>query len=151
MIGTHTFSRISSFAHRTDDKKEYPFSFDVRWGAKLKDFLNPFSKQFMTAKLNGIVDVGGIGRFPCVGTLKLDYVNKNKITYEFLFVISHREYKYVGEKVNIKPWNLPASHTTCFGTIIEKYSGTLVSKSITHFRMSTLPSFLKSFTLTNKG
>jgi hypothetical protein len=51
----------------------------------------------------------------------------------------------VGEKVNIKLWNLPVSHTTCVGRVTELESGKLISTSVTIFRMRTLPAFLGSF------
>ena len=51
------------------------------------------------------------------------------------------------QKRNIKPWNLPVSHTTCYGELTEAKSGKLVSRSVTYFRLKTLPSFLWSFRL----
>ena len=56
-------------------------------------------------------------------------------------------YRYLGEKVNIKPWNLHRTHTTCYGTITDLNSSKDISKSILYFRFRTIPAFLKSFRL----
>ncbi|MGC8928886.1 MAG: hypothetical protein ACP5QK_13325, partial [Myxococcota bacterium] len=68
----------------------------------------------------------------------------------FEFEVNGKRYLYIGEKVNIKPWNLPVSHTTCFGTIVERETNRLISRSVVFFRYSTIPSFLLSFRLRHK-
>jgi hypothetical protein len=120
--------------------------FKVTWGARnLVEWLNPKGEKFMIVDLAGTVTVGGLCEAaPCEGTLELKYFDQRKIRYAFTFTIDRVEYRYVGEKVNIRPWNLPVSHTTCFGTLTEAATGKLVSKSVTHFRMRTMPEFAAS-------
>jgi len=102
----------------------------------------------MTQPLSGIMTMGGLcDSTPCEGELKLRYFTKRTIRYSFDFRADGRDYAYVGEKVNILPWNLPTSHTTCFGTVKEIDSGRLVSRSVTHFRISTVMQFMASFRL----
>jgi len=76
--------------------------------------------------------------------LELAYFTEGKIRYTFDFSAKGKMYRYVGEKVNIRPWNLPVSHTTCFGTLVEKESGRLVSRSVTFFKLHTTPAFMAS-------
>ncbi|MBI9075046.1 MAG: hypothetical protein JEZ02_06505 [Desulfatibacillum sp.] len=126
-----------------------PFEFRVTWGPKnLIKWINPLGKGFMTQPLDGTVTVGGMcTRVPCAGTLELAYFTEGKIRYTFEFVYGGKTYHFVGEKVHIRPWNLPVSHTTCFGTLTEKDSGKLVSRSLTHFRFRTTPAFIASLRL----
>jgi len=128
---------------------KHRFEFDVRWGApSLGAFLNPTGDRFFETDLEGTVDVGGMGEgLPCKGTLAFRYLSDASIRYEFTFEHGGTGYRYVGEKVNIRPWNLAFSHTTCFGTLTEADSGKLVSRSITHFRVWRTPEFLASLRL----
>jgi hypothetical protein len=127
----------------------FPFEFRVAWGPKnLGAWLNPWSEQFLTHPLEGTVTVGGLcKKAPCKGTMELRYFRDYKIRYTFDFTVDGTRYHYVGDKVNIKPWNLPVSHTTCFGVLTEAETGRLISRSVTHFRMRTTPAFLLSFRL----
>lgn len=126
-----------------------PLEFDVHWGpTDMVDFLNPRGGGFMVNALSGTVTVGGLcHKTPCRGTLKLDYLREHTITYDFDFLVGDQPYNFVGQKVNIKPWNLPVSHTTCFGVLKERGSGRLVSRSVTFFKMKTVPGFVSSFRL----
>ncbi len=126
---------------------ELPFEFRVTWGPpNLFRWLDPADEQFMQHHLAGTVTVGGWAEdIPCEGSLELLYFTEHRIRYAFTFEHGDTAYRFVGEKVNIKPWNLPVSHTTCFGRMTELDSGKLVSTSVTHFRMRTLPAFLLSF------
>ena len=126
---------------------ELPFEFRVTWGPpNVLAWLDPADPAFMKHTLKGTVTAGGLGEdLPCEGSLDLLYFTKHLIRYAFTFEARGTVYRYVGEKVNIKLWNLPVSHTTCFGRLTERESGRLVSTSVTHFRLRTLPAFLGSF------
>lgn len=143
MSGNHEFEPGAGPAGR---KK---FEFKVTWGPKnLVRFANPLNGGFMTCSLNGTVTAAGLCTdAPCSGTLELAYFTEGKIRYTFDFKVDGTAYHFVGEKVNIRPWNLPVSHTTCFGTLVEKKTGKLVSKSVTFFRFHTTPWFVGSFRL----
>ena len=124
-----------------------PLEFRVRWGPEnLANWLDRSSPGFLINKLEGSITAGGLcAQTPCQGTLELRYFSDHKLRYDFRFVIEGDSYRFVGEKVNVRPWNLPVSHTTCFGTIVEEKTGRLVSRSVTYFRMSTVPAFLASW------
>ncbi len=126
---------------------ELPFELRVTWGPpNVLRWIDPADDEFMRHHLTGTVTVGGWGEhIPCEGTLELLYFTKHLIRYTFTFEYRGARYRYVGEKVNIKMWNLPVSHTTCFGRTTEVESGKLISTSVTHFRMRTLPAFVLSF------
>ena len=126
--------------------------FVIDWGPhNFSSWINPQNKDFLTQPLKGHVTVEGLcERKPCTGTLELKYFTEYRIRYTFTFKAKGKTYCYVGEKVNIKPWNLPISHTTCFGRLTEKATGKLVSTSIVYFRLRTLIKFLLSFRLTAK-
>ena len=126
---------------------ELPFELRVTWGPpSLLRWIDPADEEFMLHQLEGTVSIGGwADDIPCRGTLELLYVTKHLIRYTFTFEHEGVEYRYVGEKVNIKLWNLPVSHTTCFGRTTEAESGKLISTAVTVFRMRTLPAFLGSF------
>jgi hypothetical protein len=126
---------------------ELPFELRVTWGPRsLLRWIDPADEEFMLHHLEGTVSVGGWAEhIPCRGTLELLYVTKQLIRYTFVFEHRGVSYRWVGEKVNIKLWNLPVSHTTCVGRVTELESGKLISTSVTIFRMRTLPAFLGSF------
>lgn len=132
-------------------KKEgkLPMEFKVTWGAEsLTDWMNPFNPEFMTNTLEGTVTIGGLCEdTPCEGVLELRYFDQQKIRYTFDFEVDGEDYRFVGEKRNIYPWNLPYSHTCCFGELRKADTNELISNSITHFRWETLPEFLGSFQL----
>lgn len=140
MSGTHRFEKGCG------PDGEFPLVFEVFWGSdNLVDWVNPKSERFLVNNLYGYINVGGLcERAEVQGTLTLKYFSENKIVYNFEFTAQGKNYLYIGEKVNIKPWNLPFSHTTCFGTIVEKDSSRLISRSVVFFRYSTIPAFLMS-------
>jgi hypothetical protein len=123
--------------------------FDVAWGPRdLKRFLNPLDDGFMLSELDGTVSISFLCQdAPCHGSLALRYFSDRTLRYDFEFDAQGRRHRFVGEKVNIWPWNLPYSHTTCFGTVVEVDTGKLVSRSVTHFRLHTLPAFVASLRL----
>jgi hypothetical protein len=127
----------------------HPFSFRLTWGpGNLGRWLDPGDPQFMTQEAEGSLTVGGLCQdTPCRGTLELRYRDEHLIRYTLDFGHEGAAYRFVGEKVNIRPWNLPVSHTTCHGRVTAVETGVLLSTSVTHFRLSTLPAFLGSFRL----
>ena len=149
MSGYHRFSGSWDDNFGTEP---YFMEFDITWGPKnIKTWLNPSDKNFMKQPLDGYITIDGLCRnCPCDGTLTLAY-HKGEICYEIGFILNGQLYTYVGKKTNIRPWNLPISHTTCNGTTILRTSwgDRVVSNSTLFFNFSTLPDFLKSFRLTN--
>ena len=75
------------------------------------------------------------------------YFKDHIIRYSFDFTVNYINYGFVGEKVNILPWNILTSHTTCFGRLVEKDTGKLISTSVTFFKLSKMLSFLSSIRL----
>lgn len=142
MTGTHDFEPGCG------PEGHHFLEFEVDWGPRsLRTFLLP-GPGFMRAELKGHVTVGGLcERAPCNGIFELRYFTDRRIRYEFEFEADGEHYRYVGEKVNILPWNLPVSHTTCFGTLTKLSSRELVSRSVTFFRLATAPAFLSSLRL----
>ncbi len=122
-------------------------SFAVDWGPdRLGPWLDADGETFMTQPLSGIVTIDGLCReAPCAGMLTLRYAGEHRLRYDFTFHANDRTYRYEGQKVNVRPWNLPFSHTTCFGTLVEADTERLVSRSVTHFRLRTMPAFLASW------
>ena len=143
MTGSHEFEP------RCGPRGTLPFEFCIDWGPKnVLVWANPARREFLTQPLEGWVTIGGLcDRAACTGTLKLRYFTKRTIRYAFTFSADGRDYEYVGEKVNILPWNLPTSHTTCFSTVKEIDSGMLISRSVTHFRLKTSFDFITSMRL----
>jgi len=148
MSGTH------HFVGRGYPKGDFPFHFTLTWGGDdLLAFINPLSGQrFCTGEAKGTVTVGRfIDEAECRGTIELRYFTEAKIRYSFEFSKGRKKYHYVGEKIDIRPWNLHRTHTTCYGTLYEVKSGKEVSRSITYFKLNTLVPFLMSFRLTQGG
>jgi hypothetical protein len=138
MVGTHRF---------VGQEDDHPMHFNITWGNKnLLVYLNPFSREFLYAEAKGIITVGGlVNKADCMGSLKLLYFTERKIRYVLEFSNEQgRRYRYVGEKVNIWPWNLHTSHVTCYGTITELATGKVVSKSIVYFPLRELLTFIRS-------
>lgn len=114
----------------------------------LKQFLNPHSGNFMVANIDGTISIKDVcENVPCEGRMYLRYLSDQTIKYVIEFEADGVDYEYVGKKVNIKPWNLLTSHTTCFGTLTNAKTGELVSTSVTYFRLRTSYKFLSSFGL----
>jgi hypothetical protein len=146
MKGTHTFCRDWS-AGGVQAGATLPLEFTVTWGADhLEQFLNPLHEQFMQTALQGAVHAGGLGDGMALeGTLWLGYLERAAIRYEFQFTAHGRTWRYVGEKREIRPWNLHRTHTTCYGTVTEVESNLRLSDSIVYFDLKTLPAFLASW------
>lgn len=143
MSGTHEFEPGCG------PRGTFPFEFRVTWGPEdVRRWASPRDHDFLVQPLWGEVTIGGLcNELPCEGSLKLRYFTKRTIRYRFDFAVDGASYRYIGEKVNILPWNLPTSHTTCFGTVIERSSGKLISRSVTLFRLRTTFDFVTSVRL----
>jgi hypothetical protein len=143
MTGTH------EFVGKAGPKGEFPFSFELDWGTDdLLAFINPLSGQSYTAQATGVVRMGEfVDEAPCDGTLEFCYFTEAKIRYRFTFSVNRKEYEYIGEKVEIRPWNLHRTHTTCYGMVYDSKNRKEISRSLTYFKLETLPSFLTSFCL----
>jgi hypothetical protein len=141
MVGTHTFSN-GAFEGR-----ELPINFSLTWGkGNLLKFLNPGSSEFLKSEAKGFITVGGLAnKADCEGFLKLMYFSERKIRYELNFTGDDgMAYRYVGEKVNLWPWNLHKTHVTCYGTITDKKTGKIISNSVVYFPLREMLDFLMS-------
>ncbi len=141
MIGTHTFSG-GSYGGR-----ELPLNFSLTWGNdNLIKFLNPRSEEFLVSSARGFITVGGLAnKADCKGFLKLMYFSERKIRYELDFKGDDgRAYRYVGEKVNIWPWNLHRTHVTCYATINDTETEKIISSSVVYFPFREIIDFLLS-------
>jgi len=125
----------------------HPVAFRVNWGPdRLRDWLNPRHEAFLWQELEGKVMVGGLcGWTPCTGTLHLDYFGGKRIRYDFDFEVGGRTLRFIGDKQNIRLWNLPVSHTTMAATLTERTSGRLLSTSMLRFKFRHMPSLMLSF------
>lgn len=143
MTGNHEFEP----GHGEPGKRFMEFR--VVWGAdQMRPWANPLGDRFMVNDLEGTVTIEGLCQdAPCTGTLEMRYFTDGSIRYAFELTVDDTVYQYVGQKMHIRPWNLPWSHTTCFGRLIKKETGELVSVSLTHFRLRTALSFISSFRL----
>ncbi len=142
-------SGVHEFEPRFGPPGKRPMEFRVRWGTEdLAAWLDPRSEGFMVADLQGTVSVDGLCiDAPCSGVLALRYLRDQTLRYEFTFDVGGVAYQFVGEKVHLRPWNLPWSHTTCFGRLVLRDTGELVSTSVTHFRLRAALPFLASLRL----
>lgn len=143
MEGTHRFEPGEG------PPGDHPIRFEVTWGhPHLSAWLDPLSGEFMTSRMEGRITVGGLcDDTPCAGTLELRYFREARLRYTLSFEVDGHPYRFTGEKINIKPWNLPVSHTTCFGHVVRADTGRLVSTGDLYFRWHTLPAFVLSFRL----
>jgi hypothetical protein len=125
--------------------RDQPFAFEVTWGPeRVRDWADPRSDRFLWNPLRGRVQAGGLFPWsPCAGSLSLDYA-RGRIVYTFDAETDTGTVRFHGEKVNIRPWNLAFSHTTCFGTLTELESQRLLSRVVVRFRLRDLPRFAGS-------
>jgi len=123
-----------------------PFSFNVKWGPKnIVDWASPNSSTFLFNQMTGVVNIGGLAdNIPIIGSLEINYFKEQKIRYTYDLEFEGKNYLFIGEKVNIRLYNLTTSHTTCFGTLTNQETGELISRSITYFRLKDSLRFLGS-------
>ncbi|MEQ1504732.1 MAG: hypothetical protein ABMB14_21015 [Myxococcota bacterium] len=122
----------------------HPFVFRATWGPEsVRDWLDPRKPTFLWQELDGEVLAGGLCDWtPCQGTLHLQYLGRRRIRYEFDFEVDGVVYRYLGDKSNLRWWNLAVTHTTCAGVVTERATGRLVSTGTTRFHLRDLPRFL---------
>lgn len=122
----------------------HPFAFRARWGPdSLRDWLDPRKPTFLWQELEGEVCAGGLCDWtPIRGTLHLQYLRERRIRYDFDFTVDGRTFHFLGDKVNVRWWNLATSHTTCFGVLSERATGRIVSTGVTLFHLRDLPRLL---------
>ncbi|MCP5069301.1 MAG: SDR family oxidoreductase [bacterium] len=130
-----------------------PMEFSVRWGTnEVRHWVDPSGGRFLVNDLEGSVTIDGLCRdAPCKGTLELRYLEDRTIRYAFGFEADGMAYRYEGQKVDIRPWNLPWSHTRCFGRLTRADTGALVSTSLTRFYLRSSPRFLASLRFQGVG
>ena len=123
---------------------QLPFEFRCSWGPdRLRDWLNPASDHFMWQELQGEIRAEGLCDWtPMQGTLHLQYAGKRRIRYDFDFEVDGTGYRYVGDKSNLRLWNLAVTHTTCYGTVTERATDRLVSSGVVLFKLRDLPRLL---------
>lgn len=140
MEGTH------EFRDGRDDARARPFAFKLTWGPdRLREWLDPTSERCLWQEAHGELRADGLCDWtPCQGTLELQYARRRRVRYTLDFEADGLAYRFVGDKVDIRPWNLAVSHTTCYGTLTALGSGKLISTSVTRFHLAQLPRFLAS-------
>jgi len=125
------------------DGRREKFEFELEWGTDDISGLVGRGFPMMLVVYDGHVKAEGLYRGPIDrGSFMIDYP-RNTIEYYFEF----GKYNYEGMKLDIKLWNLPFSHTTCFGTICNDECE-LVSATLTKFKFRTLPKMLSTLRLT---
>lgn len=152
MTGFHEFDPGFGLQGRSYPSGKRFMEFVITWGPDdVVKWLNPFDPDFMTQPLKGHITIEGLcEKCPCEGTLTLAY-HKGEICYDIRFEHDRMMYHYVGKKTNIRPWNLPISHTTCHGKTVLKtlFRDWDLSKSTVYFKFSTMWKFLTSFRFVN--
>jgi hypothetical protein len=152
MRGTHRFLENFDAGDGSPTARagaEHPFEFSVSWGhPNLVRFANPLSNDFCCAVAEGTLSAGGICEAaPATGLLEFRYLSESLIRYTLDFEARSKQFHYVGEKRELRPWNLHRTHVTCYGTLMMGGSEKPVSHSVVQFSLSDLPSFLRSFHL----
>ena len=122
-----------------------PLRFEGEWGPdRVRDWLDPRKPSFLWQEIHGTVTAGGLcGPVPFEGTLELRYFTERRIRYTLDFDVGGRAMRLVGDKENLRWWNLLVTHTTCFTTITELSSGRLVSRGTVLFRLRDLPGLMR--------
>ena len=146
MTGSHHFVEPS-----LGDGSDQSLIVRIRWGGELSAVLNPLSARFLNYDAEGSIFIEGLAseEIPCSGWLRLDYFRDHKIVYRLDFKHDGHVFHYTGEKTNVhlrRPLQLVKTHTTCYGAVTNE-RGQTISKSIIHFKPSSMPAFLRSLRL----
>ncbi|MDX9721962.1 MAG: hypothetical protein RBU37_14540 [Myxococcota bacterium] len=136
MRGVHRFESGGSAS------AALPFDFTLDWGPAPE--WGTFRRGLVMDAVGELRAEGLCERADCRGQLVLDYWGAAELRYDLSFEQDGQRYRYLGRKVNIRPWNLPMSHTTCTGLILDA-DARLVSTTLSHFRFRDLASFVGSF------
>lgn len=121
-----------------------PMKFNATWGTE--DISGVMSEEGnFKFLLTGDITIKGLCRgAPLCGWLFLNYLTDGMLKYTFNFEANHRQLTFVGRKVNINPWNILTSHTTCVGAVYA-LEGSLMGHSVTYFQLRDVLRFLASF------
>lgn len=142
MTGTHRFINSAG------PEGVHPLHYSLTWGTtRLGAYLNPFSGEFLENQAKGVITAGGlVEKADCTGTLSMLYFTEAKIRYDLYFHDANgKPYRYIGEKRNIRPWNLHKTHVTCYGVILDMETNTQVSESVVYFPFREMLAFTLSF------
>ncbi|MCK9596160.1 hypothetical protein M0R19_03180 [Candidatus Pacearchaeota archaeon] len=134
----------------TKEPIKVPIKLNLTWNSDLLSFINPIHIGFLRAYVDGTIQIDD-EEFTLFGTLTLKYFEDNSIEYHlfienFIKKSSTKDSEcltFIGKKINIKPWNLLFSHTTCFGTLLQ--NNELIADCYLFFNLKDLFPFLKSF------
>ena len=143
--GFRVRERMSGWHERVDGAGERrPLSFEGEWGPdRLRDWLDPRSPAFLWQEIRGTISADGLcAAAPFRGTLSLQYVGLRRIRYVLDFDVDGRPHRLLGDKENLRWWNLLVTHTTCFVTVTDLSTGRLVSRGTVLFRLRDLPGLL---------
>jgi len=126
------------------------FDLELRIGS-LADFLNPRSEDDVRGMIQcqGTFSAEGLVHdVPCRGTLDLRLATENRLRYDLRFTgPDGQDLLFVGEKVNVRLWNLYRTLFTCYGTIYDQSTGEAISRSTVYFYRSS-PGFVTNLRLT---
>lgn len=117
----------------------------LQWGGPLRHAINPLDLHF---DAHGHLYFAGLtsDEVPCQGSITLDYLHQHVVRYELDFSVEGQPYRYIGEKTDVRlrhPLLLTKTHTTCYGTVCN-HAGTIVSRSVLHFDLLSMPAFVTS-------
>lgn len=145
MSGFRVRERMVGWHELTADGVRRPLSFEGEWGPdSVRAWADPRKPTFLWQRMRGTIDADGLcAAAPFEGTLQLEYFGPRRIRYTLDFDAGGRALRLVGDKENLRWWNLLVTHTTCFVTITELATGALVSRGTVLFRMRDLPGLLR--------
>jgi hypothetical protein len=139
MVGWHEFTEGRGPTGRA------PLSFEGTWGPEsVRDWVDPRKPTFLWQEMEGTLTAGGLcDGAPFHGTLALEYFGLRRIRYTLDFEAGGRTLRLVGDKENLRWWNLAVSHSTCFVTVTDLATSCLISRGVVLFRLRDLPGLLR--------
>lgn len=144
MGGFRVRERMVGWHDAQDGRGQRPLSFAGEWGPdSVRAWLDPRAPTFLWQEMRGTISAEGLCEdAPFEGTLALEYFGKRRIRYTLDFDAGGRKLRLVGDKENLRWWNLLVTHTTCFVTLTDLSTGALVSRGVVLFRLRDLPGLL---------
>lgn len=129
--------------------REIPLTLELEWGPRdIWKWLSPVSNVRGLSACSGRAVIEGVaGPVPVEGTLDLRYLKDRTIVYDMKMDVGGKNYKFMGKKSNIWPWNLPWSHTTCYVSMTDQVTEEPYATGTVRFRLQELPAFLRSVRL----